>query len=251
MPDDTMNENFTDLNPDELPDELQKLYKNFQSDYTKKMQAIADERRRYDTERQQFEDKLKTYGAMEQEVRHWRDWYENLEQQALNSSQPNAPTQSDFTLDEDTTDMNANKDELMKQYRTLQDTVKALEDKLSGVEGSLKASTDQTTRMFAYKSQLDDLIRQHPNIERDKLVDHALQNGFTDLGRAYDDLYRDEIINAEVEKRLGERLAEERTKGIHGTGRQVILRPRSDGPKTFAEATESIVNELAAQGKLE
>lgn len=239
---------FKDLNinPNELAPELQQLYKSMQADYTRKTQTLAELRKESQAKEQEYMQRLQNYGAMEQEVTQWREWYKSLE---------------DTTKNEDEQAQKAKEEELRAQLSKGEPAANAemlrkLEEQISGLKSELlnaqKAMTDSSKRvdrMFNYQAQLTDLASKHPSLDKQKLLDHALKTNQLDLEKAYMDLYRNDIVEEEVQRRLKEELAKVRTDGIHSSSRPVIVK-RSDKPLSWEEATESIIKERAIQGKL-
>jgi len=135
--------------------------------------------------------------------------------------------------------------EYLKQFQASQSsTVNNLKQEIDHLKTALKQTTDQTSRMFNYQSQLGELEREYEGLDKQKVLDHALKIGQPDLKKAYSDLYHDDLIQREVEKRLQEELAKQRTQGIRAGAQQVIVRRRENAPKTFAEASEQIANSL-------
>ena len=116
---------------------------------------------------------------------------------------------------------------------------------------ALKNSQNQLMRMFDYQAQLSDLALAHPELDRSKLLEHAQATGQTDLNKVYEDLYREDIITKAVDERVAEREKELRARSISTPGKQVIYKPNQKLPKSFEEATQSILNERAVEGKLE
>jgi molecular chaperone GrpE (heat shock protein) len=248
--DDNAGDAFSKIDPNSLPPELQSLYKEMQADYTRKTTELADIRKHSEQERQRFEEQLRTYGGMEQELQHWRSWYEHISAnpEALKTGQQDSSSLTNQGDGGDELDLG---DRTVQQVTNLQKTIDELKQQLESVQGTVNATSDRTGRMFAYHTQLSDLMREHPTVDRDKLVQHAVNRGMTDLKAAYEDLYRDDIINAEVEQRLETRLREERAKGITGAGRQVVVRPHTEGPRSFSEATQQILDQRASEGLLD
>jgi len=246
------NQNFLDpdkgINPENLSDELKEVYKSMQADYTRKTQAIADEQKQFQEERTGFEEKLKEFGAVENEVQQWRQWYANLETTIDDDDTKvdleNLNLNSTDDLNDDPT-----KHALSEVQKILDEKFSTYDQRFSTLEQSLKDTSDQTGRMFSYNAQLNELSSEFPSLNRKELLDYALENGQTDLRKAYEDLHRDEIINAEVEKRLKLKEAEDRTAGITGTGKQVILKSGDGVPKSFAEASEQVLKQRASEGK--
>uniref|UniRef100_A0A6M3KJD5 Uncharacterized protein n=1 Tax=viral metagenome TaxID=1070528 RepID=A0A6M3KJD5_9ZZZZ len=253
--DDKALENFTGIDPNNLPEEMQKIYKSMQADYTRKTQELASKGKEYSEREGKMTEQLKTFGAMEQELKQWRDWYKGLEDEV------DKPDTSKTTKKADTRQADTNHsylddvsdDQSRQIVGDLKKEIDNLKAELSSVHTAFKDTTSQTNRLFNYHAQLNDLAGKHKNIDKKALLQHAIDTGQTDLEKAYKDMYRDELIQDEVERKLQERLDEEkakmRTSGIHGPGHQVIIKPRSDSPKSFAEASEQILQQRAAEGK--
>lgn len=246
----TQVEDFTSLNPETLPEDLKKLYKSMQADYTRKTQDLASRRKEYDEREEKWKEQLKTYGSVEQEVNQWRDWWKNLQEDKTNESKtPDSPDQSAQELsyldEPDSENIKKYLSELRENYST---TIKSLQDEIVGIKSALTDTTDRTSRMFNYHAQLNELGTKYKDLNKQELLDYALKTGQPDLERAYKDLHQDDLIEMEVEKRLAEKEKELRTRGIKGPGQQVILRRHDNAPKSFAEATEQILKERAAQG---
>ena len=252
-------EDFTTINPEDLAPELKTIYKSLQGDYTRKTQDISARKKEYDEREGAFEEKLKSFGAAEQENQQWRDWYKSVydedgtmkEQAQEASTQTIAQTIAQTAKDVDYMNEPGN-EELKKYFTTLEsshaDELKTLRDEITSLQTNVKNTTDQTSRMFNYHAQLNELDGKYKGFNKQELLDHALKTGQPDLDRAYKDLYQDDLIEAEVNSRLDAKLSEARTKGIRGPGQQVIVRTKDGTPKTFTEATENILNERSAAG---
>ncbi len=248
---------FKGLTPiNELDGELQKIAKSMQGDYTRKTQALADQRKTLEDqlkniegERSTFADQLKTMGQLEQEVKQWRDWHESLTDTDNDNQDP--------LLDKIDSNDPTNSDKGDTQNAALLETIKSLDAKIealnSGIEDTRKSVTDtrnSTTQMFKYMSEMQDIVKADADVDQEALLKHALDKGQTDLQVAYDDLYRDKIIQTKVDELLKLRLEEERTKGPSSStvGKQVIVKPHKDVPKTFTDAAQSVLDERAAKG---
>jgi len=247
------------INPEELDPELKSIYKHMQAGFTKKTQAIAEERRGMDDERTRYKDDLQNLGGMETELKQWRDWYKNLEDQVSTDGQQTPgekqmDTTGTTTQDTDTTtqgvDYTSEDPQVSKQMTQMQAEISRLGGELNSAHAAIKESGDKFTRMFDYQSQLGELSSDHPEMDRDKLLDHALANGQTDLKKAYQDLYREEIIQAEVKQGVEEELARQRTVGITSGAKQIIVRAGEKTPKSWDEATEQILKQRAVDGTL-
>jgi len=233
---------FTSLDPETLSDELKGIYKSMQGDYTAKTQAISDMRKEFEGKETAWEEKLKTFGATENENKQWRDWYKQLEDQTK-QVKPDEGLLSITSLDPNNDDPDKASVNLANMVKALDQQIKDLKGELTSVHGGLKDSRDQTNRMFSYQAQLGDLAGKYPGLNKQEVLDHALSIGQTNLEKAYRDLKQDDLIAAEVERRVKEEMDKERTVGIgaKSPGRQVIVRRNEGTPKTFADASEQIL----------
>ena len=113
---------------------------------------------------------------------------------------------------------------------------------------------NQINRMLSLSMQLNDLYRQNPQMDGNKVLDIALKKGYSDLSKAYqdDDAYGKEILSKRVDEALKPRLEEELAKRNAptetGSG-SVPLRfdlPK-DLPKSFTDAGTQFLQERAKE----
>ncbi len=231
-------ETFTNIDPDTLSPELQEIYKTMQAGFTKKTQAFAEREKGFLEKEQKWEEGLKTMGAVEEENKKWHTWYEGLED-SQESTKEEAKTDPLESLKEDNPDIRA----ILSAFQETQSTqVNNLTQELESLKSTVKQTNDQTSRMFNYQSQLGELAEQYEGLDKQAVLDHALKIGQPDLKKAYSDLYHEDLISQEVEKRVQEELEKQRTQGIRASAQQVIVRSKQNAPKSFAEATEQILN---------
>jgi len=251
-------ESFTGIDPSTLSEEAQKLYKSMQADYTRKTQQLAETRKEFERKESEWQDKFKSYGAVEHEVQQWRDWYANLlatNDQSAEGSSPlgQQPAGAPQAMQGQTKPEGINyldepeAKDVSQHLRKLQDTYNGeltkLKSEIQSLHAALKDTTKQTTKMITYQAQLNDLAQKHKGLDKKALLDFALKAGQPDLEKAYMDMNRDSIIEEEVQKRLQEELS--RTQGIRGPGQRVLVRPSEGKFKSFAEASEAILREAA------
>lgn len=238
---DKTQDSFTNIDPATLSPELQEIYKSMQAGFTKKTQEFSQRQKDFSEREKKWEEELKRFGAVEAENRKWHEWYQGLQeedstQEAQSIQNTELPKQDDSSVDVR---------KILEQFQHSQSSsVNNLKQEIDYLKAALKQSTDQTSRMFNYQSQLSELEREYEGLDKQKVLDHALRIGQPDLKKAYMDLYHDDLIHKEVEKRLQEELAKHRTQGIRAGAQQVIVRTRKNAPRTFAEATEQIANSL-------
>jgi len=234
---------FTKLDPETLSDELKAIYKSMQGDYTTKTQELANMRKEFEGKETKFEEQLKAHGAVENEVKQWRDWYKQLEEQTKEGDLGEGTNVENLNFDSNNDDSSKLNAELNKMLKGFEQQISDLKGELTSMHSGLKDSRDQTNKMFSYQAQLSELASKYPGLNKQEVLDHALEIGQTNLEKAYRDLHQDDLINAEVEKRVQAELDKERTSGVgtKGPGHQVIVRSGDNTPKTFAEASEQIL----------
>jgi hypothetical protein len=237
---DETQDTFTNLDPATLSPELQEIYKTMQAGFTKKTTEYAERQKEFNQKEQKWEDELKKFGAVDAENKKWHTWYEGLQEQEA----ADTPTTLDPVLPTDT-ESEPDIRKYLEEFQTSQSsTMNNLQSEVENLKAALKNSTDQTSRMFNYQSQLGELEREYGDLDKQKVLDHALKVGQPDLKKAYSDLYHDELIEGEVQKRLEAELAKQRTQGIRSNAQQIIVRSKDNAPKSFAEATQQIANSL-------
>ena len=241
---------FSSIDPETLAPELKQIYKGMQADYTRKTQDLAQTRKDFGDREDQFEAKLKEFGGLEQEVTQWRDWYKSLEDnpeedQGQQAQDPTPTTDNTYLDEPGSDDLRKHMDGLAQQQGK---DITSLRAEVERLQSTLKDTTDQTSRMFSYHAQLNDLSGQYKDLDKQELLDYALKAGQMDLSKAYKDLHQDDLIEQEVQQRVEDELKKQRTQGIRGPGRQVLVKPGKNTPKNFEEATQQIMNDRAAQG---
>jgi len=235
------NEAFTNIDPATLAPELQEIYKSMQAGFTKKTQEFADKSKDFTAKEEKWEDELKKFGAVDAENKKWHEWYQGLPEQNSEES----TEKLDVQIPEDTNESSPDLRKYIEDFQTSQSSsVNNLQTEIDNLKAALKTSTDQTSRMFNYQSQLGELEKEYEDLDKQKVLDHALKIGQPDLKKAYSDLYHDDLIEHEVKKRLTEELKKARTQGIRSGAQQVVVKPRTNAPKSFAEATQQIVDTL-------
>jgi len=103
-------------------------------------------------------------------------------------------------------------------------------------------------KMLTLSMQLNDLYRKNPQMDGEKILDAALKSGETDLNRAYNEVYHDDILNKQVDERLGPRVEEELQKRLTkvetGSGATPIkFEIPKETPKTWGDAGTEFLEE--------
>jgi len=236
---------FKGMNPDDLPDEAKGFYKSMLADYTRKTQELAGQRKDWTQEKDGLIQKVQNLGALEQEVGQWREWYKSLEEQVGGEDkQTQLAKEQELREKLERGEPAANVQAIQK----LEAQINTLQDKLIGYERTLGESGKRVDRMFNYQAQLTDLVSRHPDMDKKKVLDHALKTNQPDLEKVYREVYFDDILESEIQKRLKEELSKQRTDGISTGAKPLILKAR-EKPMSYEEATEAIMRERVRDGK--
>jgi hypothetical protein len=207
---------------------------------TKKFQLSAEEKKQL----------LKTVEALQAQVgeldgglQEWENWFTSNREALSNlgRSDPNA----------DPTKGKRNKgnegDEGMYEKKLNQ-----LVQAVNQAGGQINQKIAHMGKMLTLSMQLNDLYRKNPQMDGEKILDAALKSGETDLNRAYDEVYHDDILNKQVDERLGPRVEEEvqkrMTKVETGSGATPIkFDIPKETPKTWTDAGEEFLDERAKE----
>lgn len=188
---------FTELNPEDLSDELQATYKSMQGDYTRKTQELADARKQIETDQatwnQQNAEKFETLGSVQKEVEQWRAWSASLQNQKKDDDQDDSSSESDDTFE--------GSEKMTKRLMELENSIAALKQ-------TSDKSNVEVGRMLRYQDELNDLKATDPGVDKEKMIEFMLKEGISDPRRAYRELYQDEIIEREAQVKYDKMLAE-------------------------------------------
>ena len=255
MADENGNDNgfMEGINPEDLDPELQKIYKSMQGDYTRKTQELAERRKGFDEKQAQWDEMQRKFGADQRELEQWRAWYKQLEDEAgLEGGDDNDLLGDPSASGDDDGRVTDPAAISSKIVQGLQKKIDSLEGEVQSTNQALHQGQQQVKQMFDYQSQLNKLADEHPGLDRSALLNHAVEKKMTDLEAVYNDLYRDDIINQQVEERLKKELEKIRTVGVKGSPVQHVVRTDGEGtPKNWDDATEQILKGLASEGKLD
>jgi hypothetical protein len=215
---------------------LSKLHQAMTAGVTKKFQSSAEERKQL----------LKTVEVLQAQVaeldgglQEWENWFTS-----------NRETLSNLGRSDPNSDPNKGKrnkgsegDEGMYEKKLNQ-----LVQAVNQAGGQINQKIAHMGKMLTLSMQLNDLYRKNPKMDGEKILDAALKSGETDLNRAYDEVYHDDILSQQVEERLGPRLEEEvqkrMTKVETGSGATPIkFEIPKETPKTWGDAGTEFLEE--------
>lgn len=256
---------FTGINPNELPPELLPLYKSMQADYTRKTQEakakMEEAERRVQEMEQQLQEitqnitQINDYvAALEDANKKWEEWYERhkLEDEQLLKGTQQQQQLTKQEVEVLSTDKSKLSEEALKQLDEY------FINKYGKTFEQLADGLNKVSKQLGFKLQLDEVVRKYskdiPDIDVQRVLKTAVETGTLDAKEAFERAYSNELLELEVKKRVEQRLKEieeaNRTKVLEGSSANIgqhIYVPRTEGPRTYEEATQSILQEL---GKL-
>ena len=230
---------------------LQKIYNAMKAGVTKKFQSWANERK-------QLADTLSNYENLLKQWEEWRPYLEDLQTgeptyDPYEEDRGRQPAYRDtYRRAEDRRTRTPSSDE-----ESTIDSFKSFRDEVLKAGRGFEERLNTMQRMMDLSLQLEDLRRNHhdtyPDVKFDaqKILSTALEKNYPTLEDAYRSVYRDDFIKKDVEKQLSTRLTEEKAKmmapGETGGGiTSTHFKPPDDVPKTFSDASKSILDEIRA-----
>lgn len=243
-----LNETFTDINPDELPEELKGTYKNMQSHFTKRTQEVVDAKKKYDDGINVMSEEK---SALEKELESLKEQNQSL-QASLSTKSDDDILSFLSDIDGDKTNTNPQQDD--KRVIELTKQVSTLTEKLGDLEGALEEKTSKALKVIQYERDLADVADEHHDLfgeklDRKKLIDFAIEKQKPDLHEAYEAFVRDDVIEKKATERadvlLKERLEKDESFGAGVGGETPMIFARDEkAPKTFGEATKQVLKEI-------
>ena len=233
-----------DLNavPAELREHVERAYKQLQGDYTRKRQEDSQARREAELSVSELQQQQKDLQTALIDYRNANEAWVNWSQTVAKTEALQDGDEGDEGLILDTPGQGRTRVTKRSEFEQAQQRrdaeIAQLKDQLSRVSTALDMSL-----------QIDELRHEYPGIDPKKVIDTALQLKIPDLHKARDIAYREDDVNAEVNKRveteLKTRLEQERTK-VLDRGSDVpfeLFKKMPEGPPSFDTASESILRE--------
>lgn len=243
---------FTNINPDELPEELKDTYKQMQSHFTTRVQEALNVKKGANDELTLFTQEKKN---LETQLETLKEENKNL-QTSLNVN-PDDDKDGIFKfledLDGDPADSNAANNTQTKIFTELTNQISSLTTKITGLEQQVEEKTSNAMKVVKYQQDISDITDLHreafgEKLDRQKLIDHALETKNPDLHQAYESFTRERTIDKKAEERAQELYKERMEKDedfASGSGGTPIIFARDEGaPKTMSEATERALKEV-------
>lgn len=197
-----------DLNS--LDDAGKKLYAQlegqFKGAYTKKTQALSEEKKAWEAEQKKLTEEAQQYKT---EVEQFKSWWNALTPQQQNYYHSLTPGQQQDVLDErglvnpeeSVQDFNA----VLKEIQGLRDwgnnKFEAYDRKIGALESAMPLFIDLTDFRF-----------KHPEADWKRVMERAKKDNVRNFELAYQLEYGDELKEKEVEERVTRKLEEEKNK---------------------------------------
>jgi hypothetical protein len=230
------------------PDKIQELFNNMEADYRRKTQAIADERKAFESEKESL---MESANRAEQ----WDVWWETKGQYLVEPKENlGSQSRNRSRLEED----EENPLELLK--KDISTRTEKFEKTIDGISKAL----GKLERVLRYGWDLDDLRPYHSQVlgdvpfDRDKLMEAAIKYGKPDLTidewkMLHDNVYRDEIIKRQVESQVQDKLKTETEKlktkvASERTPPATFFKPPEENiPTSFNEAAQGALGILSEE----
>ncbi len=224
--------NLDSVKVDDLPEEVRTIVKGFQSDYTKKTQAIAD--------------KEKTLVGKEEDIergKKWGEWYSQNENTLAQYNEYAKNLSQDGNVHPDNkTDKNKDGDGDGDGDEDLfsGDDSKKIKKELKGDIGKVRSElaqqkVDHNSVMQTGMDMMVSLMKVVQdnefefNVDPEKVIEFARKEGITDMKRAVASSYYGEIRDAEIKKGIEEGVKVEKEK----LNLQVVTDGMPQGRKTL------------------
>jgi len=241
-------DSFTKLDINSLPPELKETYNSMLSDYRRKTEEIANQRKGFETKESEYTSKLT---QAENTLKEWNNWY----------GQEIKPYWNEFESYRVTGDQVEDQNQSMKSDEdhgySDDGVLKGLQDKISQFENIMTQKEVEFKNYINLNNQAWDLRLKHQNdteFDINKVVEHALKSNNPDLYAAYNEVYRDVEKERFAEKRLEEEKKkweeEQRNKNLNiqtGTGTPLgnVFGYKSPAKKSKQDTLAEVANNIA------
>lgn len=194
------------VNVDELPAEIREQIKGFQADYTRKTQALAEEKKKLQDRVKHADDWDQWYDRNKNTLEEFNEYARKISSgENVHKDNRSQEHTNDDGTDDELFDDSGNK--LKKEMINL-------ESKFETGKRQLEQSIALSNRMLLELME-EIQVGDYPfKVNPKKVIEFANKEGVSDVKKAIHGAYRDELIEAEVKKRVEEKLEAEREKDI-------------------------------------
>ena len=157
-----------------LPEELQALAKSLQGDYTRKTQALADQRKEAEEKARKADETLDWYSKNEAGINEFNEWKEKQAEEKV----------------EDIYDGAENLDDIKKMQLEYDKKLKSVQDQYAGA----------MQQGYTQIKELVDIKIADPDADWDKILATARENGITDMRKAYNLTYEETLTKKRIDE---------------------------------------------------
>ena len=195
-----------------LPDELKKIAKSLQADYTRKTQSIAEQRKEIDQKAKKAEETLDWYSKNEQSIAEFNEWKEK------GAVEKTIPVEDLYDGAED--------------YEGIKKLKAEYDQKLTKVQTEYAAAMQQGYNQI---KDLVDIKIADPTADWDEIMKAARENGIYDMRKAYNIRYENKLTQKKIDEAVAAKTKEieEKTKAdvlttVAPLGRQTrkVIKPK-------------------------
>lgn len=194
------------VNVDELPAEIKEQVKGFQADYTRKTQALAEEKKKLQERAKRADEWDQWYDRNKNTLEEFNEYArkvaagENVHKDNLNQN----PDDGDDDNDDDT----------FGADKKLKKDMVVLEQKFDTGRRQLEQTIAGSNKMLL--DLMEEIqVGDYPfKVNPKKVIEFANAESVTDVKKAIQGAYKEELIEAEVKKRVDAKLEEEREKNL-------------------------------------
>ncbi len=187
----------------------EKLNGQFKGAYTKKTQALAEERKQWEQEKAQLAADAKRY---QEEVQGFNNWWNSLTPQQQQYYNQLTPGQQQNVLDERGL---THPEDSAADYRAIQkdlSDLKAWGTQIHTGYQKMEQKVGTLEELVKMGMNWADFRVSHPDADRKRLFERMQKDGIKDFGLAYELEYKDDLIAKQVDEKVNQRVTEEKAK---------------------------------------
>jgi hypothetical protein len=278
----TNEERFSNVDPNDLPPEMQALYKSLQRDYTQKRQAdsakAAEAQQKLEQTSSQYQQLAQQYqtvrqyaSSVEDNNLKWQEWYKDLDASGiLQAGKQGAQSAQDQGFQQSAAQPGAGKMSATDRELLNSDLSQLSPQQLEAVDKHFLGKYGQTIqglsdnvyklqKQLGYTLQLSDLKDKRGkdfNIDPKRVIDAAVSIGTDNLNVAFETAYAKELQESAFAERLAkakeEWAAENKTSALDGVSRsrqELFYTKKPETSGSYEDASQTIADELVNNPK--
>lgn len=218
---------------------FEKLNKQVRDAWLRKTNALATEKRDYETKMSTLQQQ---YDAAAKQLADVQAWWQS-EGQYLTKAEAREVLE----------DANVDPSGLMRELNALKTQFTTAAQKYDTTISQLTEQNRTLENMIRYQSDLFDIRMKHPEVDPMRIIETAKEKGVSNLELAYKMAYGDEMKQKEIDDAVSKAREEERAKvsaeqAIVDTKPSTTRYAPPEEPKTYADASKSLLDEVRKTG---